>query len=69
MTGRAAPSGAALALSSEQKGLPTNTLRVRAFGGAVVVVNCLDGATVFVAGTTLAFFCKLLAGGARDGRT
>jgi len=56
-------------LSSEQKGLPTNTLRVRAFGGAVVVVNCLDGATVFVAGTTLAFFCKLLAGGARDGRT
>lgn len=68
MTGRAAPSGAALALSSEQKGLPTNTLRVRAFGGAVVV-NCLDGATVFVAGTVLAFFCKLPVGGARDGRT
>ena len=50
-------------------GLPTNTLRVRAFGGAVVVVNCLDGATVFVAGTVLAFFCKLPVGGARDGRT
>lgn len=44
-------------------------LRVRAFGGAVVVVNCLDGATVFVAGTVLAFFCKLPVGGARDGRT
>lgn len=69
MTGRAAPSGAALALSSEQKGLPTNMLRVRAFGGAVVVVNCLDGATVFVAETLPAFFCKLPVAGARDGRT
>lgn len=29
----------------------------------------LGGATAFVSGTLLAFFCKLLAGGARDGRT
>jgi hypothetical protein len=35
----------------------------------VVVVNFLDGATVFVAGILPAFFYDLLAGGARDGHT
>ena len=33
------------------------------------VFYVLDGATAFAAGTLLAFFCKFLAGGARDGRT